>query len=572
MYDEDQDVDDLDRLLVCPYDEKHSVAATRMNHHLVKCRKNYFVNESEKTKCPFNAEHGIFAQEIEIHKMVCPDRPDFGSEDVEESEEKRPVDKNESVDVDEAEEAKPHMNGKSDPRTDETGCINGFKVGGLKNYNAVSNDEEATVMALENGETVENGEKEETHENGANGEEKCDFEDRSVNAVSHMAGIEPQDDNIAIEKQLSQSNGNIPSLENGILNENNMNGCIQEHFDYKKYAPSKEEKEEFLKLIKQRKDEQNNVEDKDESFNQTYVTQNWQQNYPYITPPYQTNQPYQGPGMYNTYIAFPTNGYHQVMNGNMNGQSPYPTHYTFPTPNGPAPQYMPQPMQGPGYEYNMYSPRPQYRPPYRRRNYHHNNHSHNNRHMYNGYHNHNHYNSHNHSGNHGNRNYHSHNYNGYYSNNHDAYSHTDTDSNSSASGHSDIGGGEHGTYNGSAHQSENHRPPRNSRRTKHSPSSKGSVNLEKVVHIITDSDGESSLPSINGHASDLSPEPSESCEISHAKKGEKDKVIRKLKKKLNEIHTLEAKKNTGVNMDCDQLKKLNRKKELEDELAALTVD
>lgn len=570
MYEEDQDVDDLDRLVVCPYDESHRVTATRMNHHLIKCRKNYFVNESEKTKCPFNAEHGVFAQEVEFHKMVCPDKPEFGSEEVDESEGKRPVDKSESVDVDEAEEAKPHMNGESDARTDETGCISGLKVGGLKKYSTVSKDEENTVMALENGETAENGEKEETHENGANGEEKCDFEDRSVNAVSHMAGIEPQDDNIAIEKQLSQSNGNVPSSENGILDKNKMNGCTEEHFDYKKYAPSKEEKEEFLKLIKQRKDDHTNVEDKDESFNQTYMSQNWQQNYPYITPPYQGNQPYQNPGMYNTTYVFHS-GYPQVI-GNMNGQAPYPTHYTFQAPNGPAPQYMPQPMPGVGYEY-MYSPRPQYRPPYRRRNYHHNNHSHN-RHMHNGYHNHNHnhYNNHNHSGNHGNRHYHSHNYNGYYSNNHDAYSHTDTDSNSSASGHSDIGGGEHGSYNGSAHQSENHRPPRNPRRTKHSPSSKGSINLEKVVHIITDSDGESSLPSINGHTSDLSPEPSETCEISHAKKGEKDKVIRKLKKKLNEIHILEAKKNTGVKMDCDQLKKLNRKKELEDELAALTID
>lgn len=556
MYDEDQDVDDLDRLLVCPYESSHKVTASRMNHHLVKCRKNYYV--TEKTICPFNDEHMIFEQESETHKILCPDRPDNVTDEAQNSDDKR-REGNEIVDSVEAEETKAHTNCDSDPQTDkalaETGCINGLKVGGLKDYNIDSTNEDVqgTVMVLNNDESTVNGETESPQENGAN-DKKCDLEDVSVNAVSHMAGFEPQDDNIAIEKQLSQSKANLcPSLENGDVSDTTVNGHVEEHFDYKKYAPTKEEKEEFLKLIKEHKEEQNGFDDKDESCYQGYI---WQ-GYTYMSQPYHPNQSY--PGMYGpgtTFIAYPNGTYHAVNNGQ------YPPHYAFQPGSGPVPQYIPTPMQG--YDYNHgYTPRQHYRRPYRGRNHYHNNHSYNRYH--NGYNKHNHYNGHNY--NNGHRNHYNH-YNGYY--NHDAYSHTDTDSNSSASGHSDAGSTDHNMYNGNGHQSDNERPHHQPRRSNHM--SKGCVNLERIIHVNTDSDGESGPPSINGNMLDLSPEPSESFEGTGKRKGEKDKVIRKLRKKLNEIYALENKKNSGVQIDCDQLKKLSRKRELEDELAALTID
>lgn len=564
MYDEDQDVDDLDRLLVCPYESSHKVTASRMNNHLVKCRKNYELTEPKKAICPFNEQHVIFEPEIETHKILCPERPhELTDEDDSSGDENRQDSENEVVC--ETNKTKAHTKCCSDLETDkesaETGCTNGLEVGGLEDHDvdSTTKDAEETVMMVKSDETTLNGEAETSPENGAN-EDKCDSEKDSVNAVSHMSGFEPQDDNIAIEKQLSQSKANLSSSnENGVVNETSMNGHgEEEHFDYKKYAPSKEEREEFLKLIKEHKEQQNGVDDKDDSYNQNYV---WQHGYSYVTPPYHSNQPYNGlygPGT--TFIAYPNGSYHPAMN---NGHPPY--HYTFQPGSGPVPQYLPHPVQG--YDFNQgFTPRHHYRRPYRGRNSY-------NRH-YNGYNNrNNHYNGHyNHNG---HRNHYNH-YNNHYNNSycsHDPYSHTDTDSNSSASGHSDAGSADHSHYNGNGLHSDNDRSHyHHSRRSHHHHSSKGSVNLERIIHVNTDSDGESGPPSINGHILDLSPEPSETYESSLKRKGEKDKVVRKLRKKLNEIHALESKRNSGVKMDCDQLKKLNRKKELEDELAALTID
>ena len=55
------------------------------------------------------------------------------------------------------------------------------------------------------------------------------------------------------------------------------------------------------------------------------------------------------------------------------------------------------------------------------------------------------------------------------------------------------------------------------------------------------------------------------------KKSEIEKQIRKIKKKLAEISGLEEKYCKGVKLDCDQLKKLSRKSEFEDQLQSLNL-
>lgn len=59
------------------------------------------------------------------------------------------------------------------------------------------------------------------------------------------------------------------------------------------------------------------------------------------------------------------------------------------------------------------------------------------------------------------------------------------------------------------------------------------------------------------------------CIQNDIKKSENDRQIRKIKKKLAEINGLEEKCRQGANLDCDQLKKLSRKSEFEDQLQSL---
>lgn len=59
------------------------------------------------------------------------------------------------------------------------------------------------------------------------------------------------------------------------------------------------------------------------------------------------------------------------------------------------------------------------------------------------------------------------------------------------------------------------------------------------------------------------------CVEENTKKNETDKMIRKIKKKLIEISGLEEKFGRGVKLDCDQLKKLSRRAEFEEQLKSL---
>ncbi|XP_001631210.2 dr1-associated corepressor homolog [Nematostella vectensis] len=580
MYEEDQDVDDNERLIQCPYESKHRVKAAGMSDHLVKCREK-FLDEGEKTKCPFNPDHLIFAQEMDCHKMLCSDKNGF-TKNCFDDEVKMKESQEEEIVANEATqtEMKPQLNEPSleaDGNSEKAGCVSGKKVGGIEEFYRTVTDEENQTVSTESCEDSIPEIKTSGENRGKEGE---NFGDNSECVVSHMYGSEPQNHNIPIEKQLPETNSDTESstdetLSTGVSTEGEQFDSQEKSFDYKKYAPSKEERDQFLKLISQHKKETTSQEsEKYDSTTQTYPTA-WPPQY-YITQPYQGVGIPQYQNMPASYITV-TNGY--PMMTSVPPQSAYPAAYTF------QPGYVQQP--GVNYEYGpLYTGRP-YRPNYRRRNFH-NNHSNgrynSNHYGHNNYHN-NHFNSH---GRHNSYSSHNNHYNGcqngngyhsyYYTSSNDSHSHGETDSNSS--GQSDVSLGEEAICNGNTHYSTSRRQPRNSRRVfpPKNPINlvrvdNTTVTVEKIVHVI-DTDDESP-PSLNGDlsGSDISPEPLEAFELMDAKKKtEREKLGRKLKKKLCEIQQLEAKKNSGGKLDCDQLKKLSRKRDLEEELASLNLD
>ncbi|KAL9974378.1 hypothetical protein ACROYT_G011402 [Oculina patagonica] len=60
---------DPNRLLICPYDPVHRVAAKRFPYHLQKCRKQYA--SAGWTVCPFFARHEIPIEELDYHTSIC---------------------------------------------------------------------------------------------------------------------------------------------------------------------------------------------------------------------------------------------------------------------------------------------------------------------------------------------------------------------------------------------------------------------------------------------------------------------------------------------------------------------
>ncbi|CAH0698447.1 unnamed protein product [Spodoptera exigua] len=54
----------------CPYDASHRVARSRLQHHLIKCQKNYPPLEI----CPFNATHRYPAHLMKDHYKTCPNK------------------------------------------------------------------------------------------------------------------------------------------------------------------------------------------------------------------------------------------------------------------------------------------------------------------------------------------------------------------------------------------------------------------------------------------------------------------------------------------------------------------
>ncbi|PVD32570.1 hypothetical protein C0Q70_08011 [Pomacea canaliculata] len=67
------EVPDPEDILICPYNNAHAIRAKRMQHHLVKCRKQHEISR-RFVACPFNAKHEIPKAELRYHLTVCPDR------------------------------------------------------------------------------------------------------------------------------------------------------------------------------------------------------------------------------------------------------------------------------------------------------------------------------------------------------------------------------------------------------------------------------------------------------------------------------------------------------------------
>ncbi|KAL7303102.1 hypothetical protein TKK_0004315 [Trichogramma kaykai] len=61
---------DLDPVIVCPYDENHRIARSRLQRHLVKCEKNF--PPDYKQQCPYDATHRVFQEEMVQHVEECP--------------------------------------------------------------------------------------------------------------------------------------------------------------------------------------------------------------------------------------------------------------------------------------------------------------------------------------------------------------------------------------------------------------------------------------------------------------------------------------------------------------------
>ncbi|XP_043477489.1 uncharacterized protein LOC122508279 [Leptopilina heterotoma] len=66
------DATDLhDPLLTCPYDKSHRILKSRMQYHLVRCRKNHPCDKSEMETCPYDATHIISKAEFPYHLENC---------------------------------------------------------------------------------------------------------------------------------------------------------------------------------------------------------------------------------------------------------------------------------------------------------------------------------------------------------------------------------------------------------------------------------------------------------------------------------------------------------------------
>jgi hypothetical protein len=61
-----------DPIVQCPYNVSHSVLKSRMQSHLVKCKRNYPL--ANKAVCPFNAVHHVDKPDYQYHVSTCPDR------------------------------------------------------------------------------------------------------------------------------------------------------------------------------------------------------------------------------------------------------------------------------------------------------------------------------------------------------------------------------------------------------------------------------------------------------------------------------------------------------------------
>lgn len=559
MFEKENDLDGDERVVVCPNNSNHKVCVSQMARHLGECRKNACV--SETAICSFNKNHEINVPELNYHKQTCPDKlEDFeaGDDDCQGKTERgdcgennKPKEKENDSDFD--------SNFASD--IESTGCFNRKpEGGGIHNHISVKKQN-----GERNCETPTHTEEELANEQVY---VPCEV---VVHNCETAVSEEPPNRSAAIERRFSQSESDTASSESELSSTTEAGNSSENfeqtpevlHFDYKKFAPSPEIKEEFLKVISQEKESQWYGQEKYQvGMNTGYCTLAWHQGChgAYVPPQYPL--PNSGYCMPHAYITF-SNGYPMM--------APIPANplyahgpYIFPQSAQGNGCFIPNTNHGLGYEYGgNYRHRPHYNRSYKRRGYPNYSHPRNN-------------------------NYHTYNsYNGHNS--------TDTDSNSTTSSSpSDNGSVEE---NGYPHKNENHEqaydePPVNGINSKKnlakqhlkqrlpglsSKSSlkveKAKVNFEQFVKIEKVEAGKQTNGKIERvKVIPITQETNHNTVTNNGTKSEKEKQIRKLRKKLSEVLSLEEKKRGGIKLDCDQLKKLTRKRELEDQLAVLQIN
>jgi len=527
MSESEQDVEDPDQSVICPYDSSHKVAAARMGHHLKKCRGNFPI--SEKAICPFNDKHEIFAPEMDYHRSVCPHK-------LVESETQQDV--SDTIDTDGG-NPKDKLFGSFSSETsfnfssgeaNATGCESGLDVvvGGIRNFIGEANELGAIVLNEPNGENQ--------HSRNRVGQDYRDMEENELVLPNH---------NESIERQLEQSESDITCKTNSST-ESDESFCEEERFDYTKYIPSKDLKEDFLKLIGQPRNGQV-YEAKCESGGQSFAIQQWPQGYNALPALFQSNNGFQSTGMQPTFVSF------NMMPPIASCPLPYTSSYAFHNQT-PGPGFLQAPSQGLGYDYTGYpAARPSYyRSYYRRRN---------------------HYSSSRYS-----------NHKSYNTQNHE--NHAETFFN--GLNQSEISLGESGCYLNKLNGTKIH----DEISTSHSLCINNGCDKEQPLlppHLsennfyfkknkVDDVDGQEQLDGF-GQAPNrlITGDPSTEGVANHhgsqqdLQRKEIEKQIRKIKKKLAEINGLEEKYHKGASLDCDQLKKMSRKSEFEDQLQSLNL-
>ena len=487
-----------EKVIECPYDKDHRVESPRMERHLTECRQ--LAGPTEKTVCPFNEKHVVYAPEIDYHKAICPERPPE-SDDTE-----RNGEKSDFCD-EQIENESSYPSGETPSKIEKislTGCVGGQNVGVRGNFYP---DFEQEGDADKKPPSVDRADE----RNGECGEESANSETQ-----------EPLSRTAAIEKQLSQSDSDTAETDASVCGESD-----QERFDYLKYKPSNEEREEFLKLIGQQKASDSCEEKQAAMDQQAYEAAMWGQSYGYV------------PSQYPAYPAayFPYHNCYPMMTA-IPTQHPYANGYF-------APSMLPPP--GTGFIHGAY------------------NCGHNGRAHYH----------------HKRRNYQNHRHPRYNNNHchyHDSHSH-ETDSNSSSQ--SDAGlsddsitalpiststNGKHSNDEPSTKKSHG-RGHQNGAPQRHkdysTPGQNGAIKHFVDIGIVQERATGSDL-------SDSSQEKEAESGPGSQQKSEQQKQMRKLKKKIAEIVQLEKKRSTGATLDCDQLKKLSRKKDFEIELQYLS--
>lgn len=57
-----------ERIISCPFNKAHQIAQSRMQTHLVRCRKDH---EGELIYCPYNTTHMVADPEFMVSILIC---------------------------------------------------------------------------------------------------------------------------------------------------------------------------------------------------------------------------------------------------------------------------------------------------------------------------------------------------------------------------------------------------------------------------------------------------------------------------------------------------------------------